>query len=102
MKSQTGKTVVESSRKIKKSNTGSGVRLYVKATFLGFRTGKSTQNENHALLKIEGVQDRKSTRYYQGKRVCFVYRTPNGFNVIYFFFKFFVDQMGKNWIFTWK
>ena len=46
---------------------------------MGFRTGKSTQNENHALLKVEGVQDRKSTRYYQGKRVCFVYRTPNGF-----------------------
>ncbi len=83
MKGQaTGKTVVESSRRIKKSNTGSGVRLYVRATFLGFRTGKSTQNENHALLRIEGVQDRQSTRYYLGKRVCFVFRTPNGFNVI--------------------
>ena len=81
MKGQAGKTVVESSRRIKKSNTGTGVRLFVKATFIGFRTGKSTQNENHALLKVEGVQDRKSTRYYQGKRVCFVYRTPNGFKV---------------------
>ena len=56
-------------------------RLYVRATFLGFRTGKSTQNENHALLRIEGVEDRTATRYYLGKRVCFVYRTPNGFNV---------------------
>jgi ribosomal protein L35AE/L33A len=87
MKGQAGKTVVESSRKIKKSNTGSGVRLYVRATFLGFRTGKSTQNENHALLRIEGVQDRQSTRYYLGKRVCFVFRTPNGFNVIFILIK---------------
>ena len=92
MKGQAGKTVVESSRRIKKSNTGTGVRLFVKATFLGFRTGKSTQNENHALLKVEGVQDRKSTRYYQGKRVCFVYRTPNGFKVnLLFLYLFYLD-----------
>ena len=85
MKSQAGKTVVESSRKIKKTNVGSGVRLFVKATFLGFRQGKSTQTENHALLRIEGVQDRTATRYYMGKRVCFVYKTPTGFKVITLF-----------------
>ena len=90
MKGQTGKTVVQSSRKIKKTNVGSGVRLFVKATFLGFRSGKSTQNENHALLKVEGVQDRKDTRYYQGKRVCFVYRTPNGFKVNLICGKFYI------------
>ena len=82
MKGQAGKTVVESSRKTKKTNVGSGVRLFVKATFLGFRMGKSTQNENHALLRVDGVQDRKDTRFYMGKRVCYVYRTSHGFKVI--------------------
>jgi len=56
-------------------------RLYMRANFLGFRRGKSTQNENQALLKIEGVKDRKETRYYMGKRVVYVYKTKNGFRV---------------------
>jgi len=53
----------------------------MRANFLGFRRGKSTQNENQALLKIEGVKDRKETRYYMGKRVVYVYKTKNGFRV---------------------
>jgi large subunit ribosomal protein L35Ae len=85
MKSQTKKvtkTTTVSERDVKKSNTGRSPRLYVRASFLGFRRGKSTQNENHALLKIEGVKDRKETRYYMGKRVVYVYKTKNGFRVI--------------------
>jgi len=53
----------------------------VRATFLGFRRGKSTQNSNHALLKVEGVKDRVETRYYMGKRVVYVYKVKNGFRV---------------------
>ncbi len=56
-------------------------RLYLRATFLGFRRGKTTQNENQALLRVEGVKDRKETNYYMGKRVVYVYKTPNGFRV---------------------
>ena len=78
-------TTVESSQ-VKKSNTGRAPRLYVRASFLGFRRGKSTQNENQALLKVEGVKDRSETRYYMGKRVVYVYRVAKGFRVILFVF----------------
>jgi len=84
MKSQAqkvNKTTTESSKEVKKSNTGRAPRLYVRANFLGFRRGKSTQNENQALLKIEGVKDRKETRYYLGKRVVFVYKVSKGLRV---------------------
>ena len=39
--------------------------------------GKETQNENQALLKIQGVNDRKSSAYYFGKRVAYVYKAHN-------------------------
>jgi large subunit ribosomal protein L35Ae len=58
---------------------------------LGFRRGKSTQNENQVLLKIEGVKDRTETRYYMGKRVVYVYKVKNGFRVN----KFFLNRKHK-------
>ena len=53
----------------------------MKANFLGFRRGKSTQNENQVLLKVDGVKDKKETRFYMGKRVVYVYKVKNGFRV---------------------
>ena len=53
----------------------------MRATFLTFRKGKTTQNENQALLKIEGLNDRKEVPYYLGKRVVYVYKTTKGFKV---------------------
>jgi large subunit ribosomal protein L35Ae len=53
----------------------------MRATFLGFRRGKTTQNENQALLKVEGLNDRKEVSYYLGKRVVYVYKTSKGFGV---------------------
>ncbi len=69
------------SRPVRKANTGRPPRLYLRAVFSGFRRGKTTQNENQALLRIEGVNDRKETPFYQGKRVVYVYRTSTGFRV---------------------
>ena len=63
--------------KVPRIKSKAPVRLWVKAVFLGFRRGKETQNENQALLKIQGVNDRKSSAYYFGKRVAYVYKAHN-------------------------
>lgn len=49
-------------------------RLYSRAAFLGFRRGKSVQNENQALVQIEGVKTREDAKWYLGKRVAYVYK----------------------------
>ena len=53
------------------------VRLWVKGKFLGFRRNRETQRPNQALLRLEGVNDPESTRFYQGKRVCYIYKAQN-------------------------
>lgn len=50
------------------------VRLWVKAKFLGFRRSREVQQPGQALLKLEGVNDCDSTRFYFGKRVCYIYK----------------------------
>ena len=39
-----------------------------------FKRGQRTQQENQAILKIQNVNERKSARFYHGKRVAYVYR----------------------------
>jgi len=48
---------------------------------MGFRRGKTTQNENHALVKVEGLNDRKEVSYYQGKRIVYIHKTKKGYRV---------------------
>ncbi|KAM3147758.1 60S ribosomal protein L35A [Paramecium bursaria] len=61
-------------KKTHKRLTRAPVRLWVKAIFTGFRRSKVNQNENQALLKIQGVNDAHTTRFYQGKRVAYIYK----------------------------
>ena len=52
-------------------------RLYQNAVFTGFKRGQRTQLVQQALLKIEGCNDTKSSLFYHGKRVAFVYKAEN-------------------------
>nr|AFR90233.1 L35a ribosomal protein [Sterkiella nova] len=54
--------------------------MYTKAVFTGFKRGKSTQSEQFALLKVKGVNDKKDTDFYFGKRVAYIYKAKNTVN----------------------
>merc|ERR1712063_129566 len=53
------------------------IRLYSKGIFLGFRRSLRGQMTHTSLVKIEGVNDKKDTPFYFGKRVAYVYRASN-------------------------
>ena len=73
----------EVSKEIRKANFGKGPRLYVKAKFAGFRRNKVWVLNNQALLKIEGLNDKKEAQYYLGKRVVYIYKAKTGFRTIW-------------------
>ena len=73
----------EVSKEIRKANFGKGRRLYVKAKFAGFRRNKVWVLNNQALLKLEGLNDKKEAQYYLGKRVVYIYKSKTGFKTIW-------------------
>ena len=52
------------------------IRVWVRSKFMGFRRNRDNQQPNQAILKLEGVNDAKSTKYYLGKRCVYIYKAP--------------------------
>ena len=52
----------------------------MKGAFVGFQRGKRTQRENYALVKVQGVEDKKSASFYFGKRVAYIYKAKSARN----------------------
>ena len=70
-------------REIRKAQFGKGPRLYVKAVFAGFRRNKVWVLNNQAILKLEGLNDKKEAQYYLGKRVVYIYKSKSGYKPIW-------------------
>lgn len=60
-----------------KKSTAGGVqatRLYVKGVVLGYKGSKVNQYAHTSLIRIQGVADKKSTEFYLGKRIAYIYK----------------------------
>jgi large subunit ribosomal protein L35Ae len=68
------------------SNASQPLRLYSKATIVGYRRGGANSGNHYnrtSLLNIEGVRCREDTSFYLGKKVAFIYKAKvkkNGSN----------------------
>lgn len=52
------------------------IRLYARAVFVGYRRSRTKQHSESAILRIEGVKNRRDARWYAGKRVAYIYKAP--------------------------
>merc|ERR1739848_19047 len=57
-------------------------RLYVRGVFTGFTGGLKVQHENQAIVKLEGVNDKAGTAWYQGKRVAYCYKAAKNTKIV--------------------
>ena len=44
---------------------------------MGFKRGQRSQKNNTALVNIQGCQDRKTSSWYHGKRIAYIYKKNN-------------------------
>lgn len=56
------------------AQSNQSIRLYSKATVLGYRRSHVRQYPNVSLLRIEGLKDKSEVDFYLGKRVAYIYR----------------------------
>merc|ERR1711959_700323 len=63
------KQLAAKASKAKKCN-----RLYSKAVVMGYKRSLRGQSTHTSLVKIQGVEDTKSTEYYLGKKILYMYR----------------------------
>merc|ERR1711959_508884 len=50
-------------------------RLYVKGVVAGFRRALTNQKSHTSLIKIQGVEDSNGVKFYEGKKIMYMYRT---------------------------
>jgi len=72
------KAVPAKSTKVK--SRGQPVRLYTKASFVGFQRGLRKQSTHHALLQLEGVKSKSDVPFYLGKRCVYIYKAQRAIN----------------------
>eukprot|EP00914_Ancora_sagittata_P005149 GHVO01010638.1.p1 GENE.GHVO01010638.1~~GHVO01010638.1.p1 ORF type:complete len:126 (+),score=7.74 GHVO01010638.1:23-379(+) len=57
-----------------KSIKRGALRLFSRGTITSYRRAQRNQDPSIMLVDIEGVQDRKATDFYLGKKVAFMYK----------------------------
>merc|ERR1711959_531105 len=68
-----GKKQVAAAKAEKKPAKSS--RLYVKGVVAGFRRALTNQKSHTSLIKIQGVEDSNDVKFYEGKKIMYMYRT---------------------------
>ncbi|TFJ83900.1 hypothetical protein NSK_004997 [Nannochloropsis salina CCMP1776] len=57
-----------------KNMSSEPVRLYVKGVVLGYKRGLRQQTNHTSLIKIDGLDEKKSVDFYLGKRIAYIYK----------------------------
>merc|ERR1711934_45646 len=60
--------------KVAKARKGEPIKLFTRATVLGYRRSKVVQYPQWSLLRLDGVKSKEDTDFYLGKRVAYVYK----------------------------